>query len=109
MAERFEHLLEQAQTGLGTDWLSERELLAFNEYLTFRGFGVSRMEITCAEGGTVPSNFGYSILPQAIDNDDEHWMNHFNPWRSTLYVRETVAYARAGGAIFDYKVWAEQP
>ncbi len=109
MAKRFEHLLEQAQTGIGTDWLSERELLDFNEYLAFRGFGVSRMEIKRAEGGTVPPNFGYEILPQPIGGDDEHWMNHFDPQRSALYVRETVAYAKADGAIFDYKVWAEEP
>jgi hypothetical protein len=109
MNKRLEQLLDQAQTGKGTDWISEQELLEFNEHLAFRGFGVSRMEIKRAEAGTVPPNFGYGILPQPIGGDAEHWMNHFDPLRSAAFVRETVAFAKADGALFDYKVWAEKP
>lgn len=53
MNERFEDLIAQAQTGRGTETISEAELLEFNEYLATRGFGVSRMEVSRAKGGTV--------------------------------------------------------
>ena len=109
MNERFEYLIAQAQTGAGTEWISEAELLEFNEYLEVRGFGVSRMEVARAEGGTQPSNFSYGVLPQPLPGDDDHWMHHFDPARSAIYVREQVQYAEADGALFDYKVWAEQP
>lgn len=75
----------------------------------FRGFGVSRMEVKRAEGGTVRPNFGYGILPHPLGGDDEHWMNHFDTRRSAAFVRETVAFAKTDGAVFDYKVWAEEP
>ncbi len=109
MNERFEYLIDQAQTGAGTDWLSEAELLEFNEYLAERGFGVSRMEVKRAKGGTVRPNHGYGVTPQPFPGDDDHWMHHFDPARSAIYVREQVQYAKADGALFDYKVWAEQP
>lgn len=109
MNQRLGKLIEQAQTGGGAEWLSEAELLEFNEYLALRGFGVSRMEIARAEGGTQPPNFGYCVLPQPLGGDDEHWMHHFDPVRSAAYVRRLVQYAREDGALFDYKVWAEQP
>lgn len=109
MNTRFEDLIEQAQTGAGTEWISEAELLDFNEYLATRGFGISRMEVAQAAGGTVKRNFGYGILPAPIGDDPEHWLNHFDPQRSAAYVRETVQFAKEDGALFDYKVWAEQP
>jgi hypothetical protein len=109
MNERFEYLIVQAQTGAGTEWISEAELLEFNDYLVERGFGVSRMEVKRAKGGTVRPNHGYGVSPQPFSGDDEHWMHHFDPARSAIYVREQVQYAKADGALFDYKVWAEQP
>ncbi|UOA28901.1 hypothetical protein [Pseudosulfitobacter sp. DSM 107133] len=109
MNARFEDLIAQAQTGGGTEWISEAELLEFNEYLAMRGFGVSRMEVARAEGGTVPPNHGYGVTPQPFRGDDEHWMHHFDPVRSAVYVREQVQYAKEDGALFDDKVWAEQP
>ncbi len=111
MNKRFEALIAQAQTGAGTDWISEAELLAFNEYLATRGYGVSRMEVARAGAGgrQVPWDVGYGILPAPIGDDPEHWLNHFDPKRSANYVRETVQYAKEDGALFDYKVWAEQP
>lgn len=109
MNARFENLISQAQSGNGTEWISEAELLAFNDYLATRGFGVSRMEAIRAEGGTVRRNFGYGILPAPLGDEPEHWLNHFDPQRSAEYVRETVRYAKEDGALFDYKVWAEQP
>ncbi len=104
---RFEELIEQAQTGAGTVWISESELLEFNDYLAMRGFGVSRMEVKQVERGTVAPNHGYCVTPQPFEGDDEHWMNHFDPKRSADYIRKQVQYARADGALFDYKVWAE--
>lgn len=111
MNERFETLITQAQTGAGTDWISEAELLSFNTYLASRGYGVSRMEVarTGAQGRQSPMDVFYGILPAPGGDDPEHWLNHFDPQRSAEYVRETVRYAREDGAIFDYKVWAEQP
>lgn len=109
MNERFENLITQAQTGRGTEWISEAELLDFNDYLAARGFGVSRMEVKRAEGGTVRPNHGYGVTPQPFPGDDNHWMHHFDPARSAAYVRKTVEYAKADGAKFDYKVWAEDP
>lgn len=109
MTERFETLIRQAQTGGGTEWISRAELLEFNEYLAARGFGVSRMEVARAEGGMVGPNFSYGVLPQPFGGDESHWMNHFDPARSAIYVREQVQYADEDGALFDYKVWAEQP
>lgn len=109
MNARFETLIAQAQTGAGTEWISEAELLEFNEYLAARGFGVSRMEVARAEGGTVAPNHGYGVTPQPFRGDDEHWMHHFDPVRSAAYVRRQVQYAKEDGALFDYKVWAEQP
>lgn len=109
MNERFEYLIAQAQIGGGTEWISEAELLEFNEYLAMRGFGVSRMEVARAEGGTEPPNHGYGVTPQPFRGDDEHWMHHFDPARSAAYVRRQVQYAKEDGALFDYKVWAEQP
>ena len=109
MNERFKKLIAQSQTGGGTEWISEAELLEFNEYLAQRGFGVSRMEVKRAEGGTVPPNHGYEVAPQPFPGDDDQWMNHFDPVRSAAYVREQVQYAKADGALFDYKVWAEKP
>lgn len=109
MSKRFEDLILQAQSGGGTEWLSEAELLEFNEYLALRGFGVSRMEVARAEGGTVPPNFGYGVSPQPFPGDNDHWMHHFDPVRSAAYVRENVQFAREDGALFDYKVWAETP
>ncbi len=109
MNKRFEHLITQAQTGVGTEWLSEAELLEFNLCLAVRGFGVSRMEVARAKGGTKPPNFGYGVLPQPLRGDDEHWMHHFDPVRSATYVRGQVQYTQEDGALFDYKVWAEQP
>lgn len=44
MNERFEDFIAQAQTGPGTETISQAELLEFNKYLAMRGFGVSRME-----------------------------------------------------------------
>ena len=109
MNEHFEHLIAQAQTGAGTKWLSEAELLEFNDYLAARGFGVSRMEVARAKGGTKPPNFGYGVTPQPFPGDDEHWMHHLDPVRSAAYVRRQVQYAKEDGALLDYKVWAEQP
>jgi hypothetical protein len=109
MKERFENLIEQAQTGGGTKLLSEAELLEFNEYLAERGFGVSRMEVKRAKDGSVRPNHGYEVSPQPFPDDDDHWMHHLDPYRSAAYVREAVQYARDDGALFDYKVWAEQP
>lgn len=106
---RFEDLIVQSETGKGTEWISQTELLEFNDYLAARGYGVSRMEVKRAEGGSVRRNFSYGILPAPIGDDPEHWLNHFNPKRSANYVRETVQYAKVDGAIFDYKIWAEQP
>lgn len=54
--QRFEDLIAQAQTGRGTETISEAELLEFNAYLAKRGFGVSRMEAYRAKGGTVAGN-----------------------------------------------------
>jgi hypothetical protein len=84
MNARFEDLITQAQSGAGTEWISEVELLEFNEYLAKRGFGVSRMEVARAEGGTVPPNHGYGVTPQPFRGDDDHWMNHFEPALSCL-------------------------
>ncbi|MDO5622125.1 MAG: hypothetical protein Q4G24_11725 [Paracoccus sp. (in: a-proteobacteria)] len=109
MSERFEKLLEQAQTGAGTEWISEAELLEFNEFMARRGFGVSRMEVMRAKGGKVRPNHGYGVTPQPFKGDTEHWMHHFDPIRSAAYIREQVDYARKDGALFDYKVWAEDP
>ena len=109
MNERFETLIAQAETGRGTEWLSEAELLEFNDYLAVRGYGISRMEVKQAEGGEVAPNPGYGVTPQPFRGDDEHWMHHFDPDRSAAYVRRQVQYAREDGALFDYKVWAEQP
>jgi hypothetical protein len=109
MNKRFEHLIAQAETGGGTEWISEAELLEFNEYLAARGFGVSRMEVARAEGGRVRPNHGYGVTPQPFRGDDDHWMHHLDPFRSAAYIREQVQYARTDGALFDYKVWAEQP
>ena len=109
MIKRFEALILQAQTGVGTEWLSEIELLEFNEYLAKRGYGVSRMEVKRAEGGTVGANFGYGVTPQPFPGDDEHWMHHFDPVRSAAYVRRAVQAAKEDGALFDYKVWTEKP
>ena len=109
MNERFETLIVQAETGRGTEWLSEAELLEFNEYLAKRGYGVSRMEVKRAKGGKVRPNHGYEVSPQPFPGDNEHWMHHFDPDRSAAYVRRQVQYAREDGALFDYKVWAEQP
>ncbi|NVO54321.1 hypothetical protein HW561_00770 [Rhodobacteraceae bacterium B1Z28] len=109
MTIRFEQLLTQAQTGRGADWISEAELLEFNEFLQARGFGVARMEVKRAKGGQVAPNFGYGILPAPMADDREHWLNHFDPTRSASYVREIVRYAKADGAQFDNKVWAERP
>ena len=109
MNEHFEYLIAQARTGGGTDWISEAELLDFNDYLAARGFGVSRMEVARAEGGTVAPNPGYGVTPQPFPGDDEHWMHHFDPARSAAYIRRQVQYAKEDGAVFDYKVWAEQP
>jgi hypothetical protein len=109
MNERFEDLLAQAQTGRGTEPISESELLEFNEYLAIRGFGVSRMEVYRAKGGTVAPNHGYEVAPQPFPGDDEHWMHHFDPARSAAYIRRQVQYAKEDGALFDYRVWAEQP
>jgi len=109
MNQRFEHLIAQAETGGGTEWISEAELLEFNEYLAARGYGVARMEVSRAAGGTVNRNFGYGVLPAPLGDDPEHWLNHFDPVRSAEYVREQVQYAKEDGALFDYKVWAEQP
>ena len=109
MNERFESLITQAETGAGTEWISEAELLEFNDYLAVRGYGIARMEVARAEGGTVPPNHGYGVTPQPFPGDDDHWMNHFDPARSAAYVREQIQYAKADGALFDYKVWAEQP
>lgn len=109
MNERFENLIAQSQTGRGAEWISEAELLEFNEYLAERGFGVSRMEVKRAEGGKVAPNHGYGVTPQPFPGDDKHWMHHFDPVRSAAYVRESVQYAKADGALFDYKVWAEEP
>ncbi|HCE70630.1 hypothetical protein KQ247_17370 [Ruegeria pomeroyi] len=109
MITRFEELIEQAQSGAGTEWISESELLEFNKYLAAHGYGVARMEVARAAGGTVNRNFSYGVLPQPLPGDDDHWMNHFDPARSAAYVRAQVQYAKADGALFDYKVWAEQP
>lgn len=109
MNKRFEELLAQAQTGRGTDTISEAELLEFNNYLATQGFGVSRMEVYRAEGGTVSPNHGYEVSPQPFPGDDEHWMHHLDPARSAAYVRRQVQYAKEDGALFDYRVWAEQP
>lgn len=111
MNERFETLLAQAETGGGTDWISEAELLSFNVYLASRGYGVSRMEVARAgaEGRQSPMDVTYGILPAPIGEDPEHWLNHFDPQRSAAYVRETVQFAKEDGALFDYKVWAERP
>lgn len=109
MTERFEALIAKAQTGEGTEWVSKAELLEFNKYLAERGFGISRMEVARAEGGTVAPNPGYGVSPQPFRGDDEHWMHHFDPARSAAYVRRQVQYAEDDGALFDYKIWAEQP
>lgn len=109
MNARFEELIEQAQSGAGTEWISESELLEFNKYLAVRGYGVSRMEVARAEGGTEPPNHGYGVTPKPFRGDDEHWLHHFDPERSAAYVRRQVQYAKEDGALFDYKVWAEQP
>lgn len=109
MNKRFEQLIRQSETGSGTEWLAEAELLEFNEYLATRGYGISRMEVKQAEGGTQPPNFGYEVSPQPFPDNDEHWMHHFDPARSAAYVRRQVQYAKEDGALFDYKVWAEQP
>lgn len=109
MNKRFEGLIVQAQTGRGTEVISEAELLEFNEYLAMRGFGVSRMEGYRAEGSTVGPNHGYNVSPQPFPGDDEHWMHHFDPVRSAAYVRRLVRYAKEDGALLDYRVWAEQP
>lgn len=109
MNERFEDLIAQAQTGRGTETISQAELLEFNEYLAMRGFGVSRMEGYRAEGSTVGPNHGYNVSPQPFPGDDEHWMHHFDPVRSAAYVRRLVRYANEDGALLDYRVWAEQP
>ncbi|NVO54697.1 hypothetical protein HW561_02695 [Rhodobacteraceae bacterium B1Z28] len=109
MTTRFEQLLVQAQTGRGADWISQAEILEFNEFIEARGFGVARMEVKRAKGGTVRRSLFYGILPAPIGDDPEHWLNHFDPVRSAAYVREAVQYVRAGGALFDHKLWAEQP
>lgn len=111
MNERFETLIVQAETGAGTDWISEAELLSFNKYLASRGYGVSRMEVARAgtEGRQSPMDVFYGVFPAPLGNDPEHWLNHFDPVRSAAYVREQVQYAKDDGALFDYKVWAEQP
>ena len=109
MNARFEKLIGQSETGSGTEWLSEAELLEFNEYLAVRGYGVSRMEVKRAVDGKVPPNHGYGVTPQPFRGDDEHWMHHFDPVRSAAYVRRLVQYAKEDEALFDYKVWAEQP
>lgn len=111
MNDRFEALISQAQTGAGTDWISKPELLSFNEYLASRGYGVSRMEVSRAgaTGRQAPEDIGYGILPAPVGDDPEHWLNHFDAMRSANYVREAVRFADADGALFDYKVWAEQP
>ncbi|MEM6634479.1 MAG: hypothetical protein AAF667_01190 [Pseudomonadota bacterium] len=109
METRFEKLLEQAQSGAGTEWISESELLEFNKYLAAHGYGVARMEVARAACGTVNRNFSYGVLPAPLGEDPERWLNHFDPVRSAEYVREQVQFANEDGALFDYKVWAEQP
>lgn len=109
MNQRFEELILQSETGVGTEWLSEAELLEFNEYLAMRGYGVSRMEVKRAKHAVVRPNHGYEVSPQPFPGDDEHWMHHFDPVRSAAYVRRAVQAAKEDGALFDYKVWAETP
>lgn len=109
MNARFEALIVLAQTGKGTEWLSEAELLVFNDYLATRGFGVSRMEIAQAEGGKRRPNHSYGVTPTRFPGDDDHWMHHFDPARSAIYIRKQVQFAINDGALFDDKVWAEQP
>lgn len=111
MNARFEDLIVQSETGKGTEWISQTELLEFNDYLAARGYGVSRMEVSRAGSGgrQLPWDVTYGILPAPIGDDPEHWLNHFDPKRSANYVRKTVQYAKEDGALFDYKVWAEQP
>lgn len=102
----IEDLLEQAQHGNGSNWLSKSELLEFCDFFIAKGFGLQLMEVKRAPGGKVARSIAYGLYG---GDGAENWKNHRDPARSIVLLHEKLKLAEEDGADLLYKVWIDVP
>ncbi len=102
----FEDLLEQAQHGIGTDWLTKDQLLEFCDFALKSGFGIQLFEAVPSPTRKAKRYFAYEMI--GVDGE-KNWENHRDPARSMELVHEKLKLAEENDAELVYKVWIDVP
>lgn len=94
-----------ALTGDGAPWLRAADADALARYALKFNEGVHMMEAVAPRFREPPRDVSWEIL--GADAPGENWQDHGDPQQAYALLQKKLRWARADGALLDYKIWLQ--